>query len=127
MFGSLVQKLQTLSPLTSPVTSPASSPKSARRRYSAKSPAHRRSLKEEFREVQSDPEDISLVLIGSSGGIGACDSSGIGGDAKKCRSKRKVEKLRGRRMEVSAPLQGSKSLGRLDGLKQVKKRLIYYM
>lgn len=98
MFGSLVQKLQTLSPLTSPVTSPVSSPKASRKRYN-KSPAQRRSLKEEYREVQSDPED--------------------GGDGKKCRSKRKAEKLRGRRTEVSAPLQGSKSMGRLDGLKQV--------
>lgn len=67
--------------------------------------------------MQSDPEDsFGLVLVGG----GVCDSGGGGVDGKKCRSKRKVEKLRGgRRIEVSAPLQGSKSMGRLDGLKQV--------
>ncbi|KAG8308366.1 hypothetical protein J6590_002454 [Homalodisca vitripennis] len=100
MFGSLVQRLQTLSPLTSPVTSPVGSPKPNRKRYS-KSPAHRRSLKEEYREVQSDPEDLGH------------------GDSKKCRAKRKAEKLQGKRLDMSGPLQGSKSMGRLDGLKQV--------
>lgn len=95
MFGNLVQRLQTLSPLTSPVTSPVGSPKSTRKRYS-KSPAHRRSLKEEYREVQSEPEDT--------------------GETKKCRAKRKADK---RKVNISGPLQGSKSMGRLDGLKQV--------
>uniref|UniRef100_A0A1B6K974 Rho-GAP domain-containing protein n=1 Tax=Graphocephala atropunctata TaxID=36148 RepID=A0A1B6K974_9HEMI len=106
MFGSLVQRLQTLSPLTSPVTSPVGSPKPSRKRYS-KSPAHRRSLKEEYREVQSDPEDHGH------------------GESKKCRAKRKAEKLQGKRLDMSGPLQGSKSMGRLDGLKQVQRLAQY--
>lgn len=104
MFGNLVQRLQTLSPLTSPVTSPVSSPKPARKRYS-KSPAARRSLKEEYREIQSDPEDH--------------------GESKKCRAKRKVDKLYGKKVDISGPLQGSKSMGRLDGLKQVGSHRLY--
>ncbi|KAK9505024.1 hypothetical protein O3M35_009175 [Rhynocoris fuscipes] len=98
MLGHIVHRLQTLSPVTSP------KPK----RRPAKSPAARRSLKEEFREIQSEPEDLTPYNVGNSGG-----------DNKKPRSKRKIEKLRARRLEVSAPLQGSKSMGRLDGLKQV--------
>ncbi|XP_054265488.1 rho GTPase-activating protein 20-like isoform X2 [Macrosteles quadrilineatus] len=104
MFGNLVHRLQTLSPLTSPITSPVSSPKVARKRYS-KSPAHRRSLKEEYREVQSDPEDI--------------------GESKKCRAKRKAEKRQGRKPHISGPLPGSKSLGKLDGLKEIQRLAEY--
>lgn len=46
--------------------------------------------------MQSDPEDL--------------------GGSKKCRSKRKADK---RKANISGPLDGSKSVGRLDGLKQV--------
>ncbi|XKL60885.1 hypothetical protein PGB90_007942 [Kerria lacca] len=105
MFGTLVQKLQIISsPLTTPVSSPITSPKVTRRRY-AKTPNQRRFLKQEFREVQSEPED--------------------GGDmynTKKSKIRRKIDKNRGRPLEISAPfhLQTSKSLGRLDGLKQVQ-------
>ncbi|CAB3361991.1 Hypothetical predicted protein [Cloeon dipterum] len=54
MFGNLVQKLQTLSPISSPVQSPVSSPK-ARRKFGG--PRWRRQqAREEFREVQSEPE-----------------------------------------------------------------------
>lgn len=107
MFGSLVQKLQTLSsPLTSPIASPITSPKVGRRRY-AKTPNQRRSLKQEYREVQSEPED----------GGGA-----ISYDKKKSKIRRKIDKNRGRQLEISGPfhLQSSKSMGRLDGLKQVR-------
>lgn len=123
MFSNIVQRLQTLSPLTSPVTSPVMS----RKKFS-KSPAHRRSLKEEFREVQSDPEDC-----------------GFGADVGivKPRTKRKIEKIKSRRngdQEVGVPMlhtsksmvslelprqiQGSKSMGRIDGYKQVKIPLL---
>jgi hypothetical protein len=54
MFGSLVQKLQTLSPIGSPITSPVNSPKT-RRKFGG--PKWRRNQnREEYREVQSDPE-----------------------------------------------------------------------
>jgi hypothetical protein len=54
MFGTLVQKLQTLSPISSPINSPVSSPK-ARRKFGG--PRWRRQqAREEFREVQSEPE-----------------------------------------------------------------------
>lgn len=94
----------------------------SRKKFS-KSPAHRRSLKEEYREVQSDPEDC-----------------GFGGANVKPRSKRKIEKIKSRRngvdlqeiglpilhssksmvsLELPRQMQGSKSVGRLDGYKQV--------
>lgn len=112
MFGSLVQKLQNIgSPVTSPVSSPITSPKNSRRRY-AKTPTQRRQSKQEYREVQSEPED------GGGGG------SGSGFEAsKKSKIRRKIDKSRnGRTLEISAPfhLQCSKSMGRLDGLKQVR-------
>ncbi|KAL1464658.1 hypothetical protein WDU94_004285 [Cyamophila willieti] len=122
MFSNIVQRLQTLSPLTSPVTSPVMS----RKKFS-KSPAHRRSLKEEFREVQSDPEDCGFGGISDSGNV-------------KPRSKRKIDKIKSRRngvdmqeiglpilhtsksmvsLELPRQVQGSKSVGRIDGYKQV--------
>lgn len=113
MLGNLVQRFQAFSPLTSPVSSPVNSPKTSRRWFAGKSPARRRSLKEEFREVQSEPED-SFVASSSS-------------PSKKILNKRKHGKRNGngngggggRRPEVSAPLQASQSMGRLDGIKQV--------
>lgn len=104
MFGTLVQKLQNIgSPITSPISSPVTSPKASRRRY-MKTPNQRRSLKQEYREVQSEPED------------------GGSYDTKKSKLKRKIDKSKGRQLEISAPfhLQNSKSMGRLDGLKQVR-------
>ncbi|KAK7575584.1 hypothetical protein V9T40_011870 [Parthenolecanium corni] len=111
MFGSLVQKLQNIgSPVASPVSSPITSPKNGRRRY-AKTPNQRRQTKQEYREVQSEPED---------GG-----GSGSGFEAsKKSKIRRKIDKSRsGRTLEISGPfhLQCSKSMGRLDGLKQVRR------
>ena len=84
MLGSLVTRISGLSP--------GGSPRPARRRRP-------RSCKDEFREIQSEPEDSPKK--------------------DKTKSRRRIEKMRARRMEVSAPLQGSKSLGRLDGLKEV--------
>lgn len=110
MFGSLVQKLQNISsPVGSPVSSPITSPKNGRRRY-AKTPTQRRQSKQEYREVQSEPED------GGGGGSGSFEAS------KKSKIRRKIDKSRnGRTLEISGPfhLQCSKSMGRLDGLKQV--------
>ena len=56
MFGSLKQKLQSFSPVGSPVASPSSSPRPARRRFGLRTPARMKQRREEFREVQSDPE-----------------------------------------------------------------------
>lgn len=107
MFNSLVQKFQIIgSPLTSPVSSPITSPKVSRRKY-MKTPNQRRSLKQEYREVQSEPED-----------------GGGSYDTKKSKIKKKIDKNRTtvRQLEISAPfhLQNSKSMSRLDGLKQVR-------
>ena len=58
MFGSLVQKLQSLSPLTSPTTSPSTSPK-LRRKFGfgkARKKKDSNAWKEDVREVQSEPE-----------------------------------------------------------------------
>ncbi|KAK0077170.1 hypothetical protein PV326_010234 [Microctonus aethiopoides] len=107
MFGTLVQRL------TSPVTSPTSS----RRRF--KSPSRW--------EVQSDPEDDGNAPVRKS-------------RAKHLLDKRK-SKSRARGLNVGEPilcaaapnaagwcdaafpLRGTKSLGRLDGLKEVSQRL----
>ena len=56
MFGSLKQKLQSFSPVASPVASPNASPRPARRRFGLRTPARMKQRREEFREVQSDPE-----------------------------------------------------------------------
>ena len=56
MFGSLKQKLQSLSPVASPVASPSSSPKPRRKFPFRRTPARLKQRREEFREVQSDPE-----------------------------------------------------------------------
>ena len=101
MFGTLVQRL------TSPVTSPTST----RRRF--KSPSRW--------EVQSDPEDEAVAPVRKS-------------RAKHLLDKRK-SKSRARCLDVSEPqplvngspwqdmafppLRGTKSLGRLDGIKEV--------
>lgn len=59
MFGSLVQKLQSLSPLTSPTTSPTTSPKPKKKFGFGKASRRKKDSswwKEEMREVQSEPE-----------------------------------------------------------------------
>ena len=60
MFGSLVHKLQTLSPLTSPTTSPTTSPKPKRKLMGFSKVSRRRKypswFRDETREVQSEPE-----------------------------------------------------------------------
>lgn len=88
MLGSLVQRLQTVG-----------SPRPVRRR-----PGKSRNSLEDYREVQSDPEDTD----------------------KKSRTRRKLDKARRRHPAHPAPLQGSKSMGRLDGLKQVPSTIIVY-
>ncbi|KYM94607.1 hypothetical protein ALC62_14758 [Cyphomyrmex costatus] len=113
MFGTLVQRL------TSPVTSPTTSPTSLRRHY--KSPLRW--------EVQSDPEDDSAAPVRKS-------------RAKHLLDKRK-SKSRSRGLHSSQsdhlqicnsgndgwhdiafpPLRGTKSLGRLDGMKEVSPPL----
>ncbi|XP_072157469.1 uncharacterized protein [Bemisia tabaci] len=105
MLGNLVQRFQAFSPVSSPVTSP----KSSRRWFAGKSPARRRSLKEEYREVQSEPEDAF-----------AAAEAEAASPSKKILNKRKAKKS-GQRPEVSLPiqLQASQSMGRLDGIKQV--------
>jgi hypothetical protein len=100
MFGSLVQKLQTLSPIGSPVTSPVSSPKARRRKGGPK--WRRQQAREEYREVQSDPET----------------------QEESCKPSGKKRVSIGPPVLIAAPhritLLGSKSLGRLDGLKEVR-------
>lgn len=160
MFGSIINRFQTFSPATSPVTSP----KMSRRKF--KSPAHRRSLKDEYRDVQSEPEDAFTATpllsvdaqLQAAGGYGR--HRGGGGQlpsplyddspSKKNRS-RKSQPLLSKskstaRLDISAPTasvtantatflqqisagyrQGSKSMGRLDGLKQVCKKFYCVM
>ncbi|VVC26375.1 Hypothetical protein CINCED_3A023416 [Cinara cedri] len=159
MFGSIINRFQTFSPVTSPVTSP----KMSRRKY--KSPAHRRSLKDEYRDVQSEPEDAccggSSSAQVSGGGVyrrglqllshddsSSCNASSSsssssaaattknnrGGRTNNSNSSSKqlpLSKSKSTaRLDISAPVaaaalgdyhrhHGSKSMGRLDGLKQV--------
>ncbi|CAB0030998.1 unnamed protein product [Trichogramma brassicae] len=107
MFGSLVQRL------TSPVTSPTSS----RRRFKSSSRW----------EAQSEPEDEATGASSTSGGSGP--SARKSRAAKQLLNKRK-SKSRCRGLEVSEPqacswqdqlfppLRATKSLGRLDGMKE---------
>jgi len=127
MFGSIINRFQTFSP----VTSPATSPKMSRRKY--KSPAHRRSLKDEYRDVQSEPEDACVV--GSYRRAGATDDGGApspSAASKKNRTRKQLMLSKSKstaRLDISGPQatmpqalgyhHGSKSMGRLDGLKQV--------
>ncbi|KAJ4439145.1 hypothetical protein ANN_15102 [Periplaneta americana] len=128
MFGNLVQRLQSLSPLGSPVTSPVSSPKTSRRHYKSPKRGPRRPPlgrhKEEYREVQSDPELDE-----------ADNGKKFGRTSRHLLDKRKNKSRGSAARTVTepginnniyaehkdfAPLQGSKSLGRLDGLKEQK-------
>lgn len=143
MFGSIINRFQTFSPATSPVTSP----KMSRRKY--KSPAHRRSLKDEYRDVQSEPEDACLptipTTVGYRRGGQPVDGSAQSSSAKKNRGGRKHPLLLSKskstaRLDISAPTgatctatalgnnyhHGSKSMGRLDGLKQVHNMFIIF-
>lgn len=147
MFGSIINRFQSFSPVASPVTSPKTS---RRNKYKSGGPAHRRSLKDEYRDVQSEPEDA--FTGGASATVGyrrgtlrlhpTRDDGGGGGGGPSSPS---VKKNRGRkqqpalsqltksksttRLDVSAPTAAhpnadyrlaSKSMGRLDGLKQVR-------
>ena len=127
MFGSLVQRLQSLSPLGSPVTSPVSSPK-ARRRYKSPTRGPRRPPlgrhKEEYREVQSDPE---LDEIETTKKLGRASRHLLDKRKNKSRAARNSNNTESginnntyNEHTGFAPLQGSKSLGRLDGLKEVR-------
>ncbi|CAI6365339.1 unnamed protein product [Macrosiphum euphorbiae] len=140
MFGSIINRFQTFSPTTSPVTSP----KMSRRKY--KSPAHRRSLKDEYRDVQSEPEDAccagtSSATVGYRRGLilqhqllqqDAGNPPPSSSSTKKNRSRKQLLLTKSKstaRLDISAPTaapvlgnyhQGSKSMGRLDGLRQVR-------
>ncbi|XP_069705214.1 uncharacterized protein [Periplaneta americana] len=133
MFGNLVQRLQSLSPLGSPVTSPVSSPKTSRRHYKSPKRGPRRPPlgrhKEEYREVQSDPELDE-----------ADNGKKFGRTSRHLLDKRKNKSRGSAARTVTepginnniyaehkdfAPLQGSKSLGRLDGLKEVQRLAQY--
>jgi hypothetical protein len=123
MFGSLVQRLQSLSPLGSPVTSPVSSPKASRRGCSSPRRSSAVRHKEEYREVQSDPE------------LDEADTGKKSRRASRHLLDKRKNKSRGAEPRINnnmyagrtgfAPLQGSKSLGRLDGLKEVGKLSLY--
>ncbi|KAJ9577107.1 hypothetical protein L9F63_006315, partial [Diploptera punctata] len=126
MFGSLVQRLQSLSPLGSPVTSPVSSPKASRRRYKSPTRGPRRPPlgrhKEEYREVQSDPE---LDEIDTTKKFGRTSRHLLDKRKNKIRAARNLNNTEPginnntyNEHRGFAPLQGSKSLGRLDGLKE---------
>ncbi|KAL5241046.1 hypothetical protein ACI65C_008456 [Semiaphis heraclei] len=147
MFGSIINRFQTFSPTTSPVTSP----KMSRRKY--KSPAHRRSLKDEYRDVQSEPEDAycagtSSATVGYRRGLtmqhqmqqsaASPSPSSSSSSAKKNRSRKQLMLIKSKstaRLDISAPTaavpvlgnyhQGSKSMGRLDGLRQVQRLTQY--
>ncbi|XP_066908695.1 uncharacterized protein, partial [Halyomorpha halys] len=93
MLGSLVTRISGFSP--------GGSPRPTRRRRP-------RAFKDEYREIQSEPEDTPKKRPED------CAD-------RKPKTKRRIEKMRARRLEVSAPLQGSKSMGRLDGLKQIQR------
>jgi hypothetical protein len=159
MFGSIMNRFQTFSPVTSP--------KMSRRKF--KSPAHRRSLKDEYRDVQSEPEDVcstatplaqpSRPLPSASdyrrrsgpllppqqhyrqtmrpdAGGPPPPSSATSSAVKKNRGRKQQQMLllskskSTARLDISGPTEaspvmqsnyrhGSKSMGRLDGLKQV--------
>ena len=124
MFGSIVQRLQSLSPLGSPVTSPVSSPKPYRRRFKSPTRAPKRHPaarhKEEYREVQSDPE---LDETDTNKAFGRTSHHLLDKRKNKSRVSARTEPGINNNMYSArsgfAPLQGSKSLGRLDGLKEV--------
>ncbi|XP_063973331.1 rho GTPase-activating protein 20-like [Diachasmimorpha longicaudata] len=109
MFGTLVQRL------TSPVTSPTSS----RRRF--KSPSRW--------EVQSDPEDDGATTVRKSRAKHLLDkrkskSRGRGlnaGESRLC----PTAPIAGSWCENGFPLRGTKSLGRLDGMKEVQRLAEY--
>lgn len=140
MFGNLVQKLQTLSPLGSPITSPVSSPKS-RRKFGG--PKWRRNQnREEYREVQSDPEMDENIRNGTPRKAKDKSSRKLQrvtiGPPILLTSSRDVTVRHNETQHVGGGggfsaynnvikppaagpnrLQGSKSLGRLDGMKEV--------
>ncbi|XP_011306051.1 rho GTPase-activating protein 20-like [Fopius arisanus] len=109
MFGTLVQRL------TSPVTSPTSS----RRRF--KSPSRW--------EVQSDPEDDGGTTVRKSRAKHLLDkrksksrARGLNvGEARICPTAPSA----GSWCEPAFPLRGTKSLGRLDGMKEVQRLAEY--
>lgn len=133
MFGSIINRFQTFSPATSPVTSP----KTSRRKYN-KSTAHRRSLKDEYRDVQSEPEDActtpTAVGYHRGGGGPPAFFERSRGNGRKLQQPLNKSKSAAR-LDISPPTAvvaaamdyndyhrgGSKSVGRLDGLKQVRR------
>lgn len=99
VFGHFVHKLQSLSPLVSPATSPISSPK-FKRRFGIRTPTRRRKFtKEDYRDVQSEPEgDFGPPLTPA----------------------RKGRKLMSRKKRSTPDTDGrSKTVGRMQGNKAV--------
>lgn len=141
MFGSLVQKLQSLSPLASPTTSPSTSPKLRRKLGFGKSRKRKDSgfSREDLREVQSEPELEYDAPSKDRRKISAPPHTG-GGSKKSGRVRTCVDepypahqdleniydvpaRLR-RKVDTPTPanrrVEGSRTVGRMEGLKQVR-------
>lgn len=141
MFGSLVQKLQSLSPLASPTTSPSTSPKLRRKLGFGKSRKRKESgfSREDLREVQSEPELEYDAPSKDRRKISAPAHTG-GGSKGNGRVRTAVDepypahqdfeniydvpaRLR-RKVDTPTPanrrVEGSRTVGRMEGLKQVR-------
>lgn len=158
MFGSLVQKLQSLSPLASPTTSPSTSPKLRKKLGFGKSRKRKDSgfSREDLREVQSEPEleydgpsssrDRRKISAPATAGGGAAHTAGGTGVGNMgvavgrtgrlgvvdepypahqdyeniydvpARLRRKVDTP----TPAARKLEGSRTVGRMEGLKQVR-------
>ncbi|KAK7871083.1 hypothetical protein R5R35_010448 [Gryllus longicercus] len=115
MLGSLVQRLTSLSPLTSPVASPRPSrPRGSPGAVGAAPPPPPRRSPAALppREVQSDPEDPE------EGGGPASAAAAAAAPARR-RRRDKGKAAAAGALPAAGPLHGSKSLGRLDGMKEV--------
>lgn len=146
MFGSLVQKLQSLSPLASPTTSPSTSPKLRKKLGFGKSRKRKDSgfSREDLREVQSEPEleydapARDRRKISAPAHSGAAHGSNKNTVASKplpavdepypahqdleniydvpARLRRKVDTP----TPASRRVEGSRTVGRMEGLRQVR-------
>ena len=142
VFGNLVQKLQSLSPLTSPTTSPSTSPKLRRKFGFGKSRKKKEcSWKDDAREVQSEPEleydvpkkdrrKISAPVHSSSGHhrvkISVVNEPypTLGMDAiydVPANIRRRVEVVPNPVPTTPRRIEGSKTVGRVEGIRQVSQ------
>lgn len=145
MLGSLVQKLQSLSPLASPTTSPSTSPKLRKKLGFGKSRKRKDSgfSREDLREVQSEPELEYDAPCRDRRKTSAPARSG-GGRAAAARGRPPVDepypahqdmesiydvpaRLR-RKVDTPTPaarrVEGSRTVGRMEGLKQVRTKCL---